>query len=300
MMRKLLTICLALMMLFPAAYAATKTEPPVLPEGTLYAEEVDFKTGQTFPVYSAPSGKSVRGAKGKARVSTNDWIQVFGRDGDWILVQYAITEEHYRIGYITAKSLPKGTEVEELSFTASPAVLNYDTDVTDDPLFSQSVLASLPENTKVTCLATLGSWTYIEYADSEQYFRGFIPTDSISRTVYSIEEANYVLAGNWKLYAGSVFGAMEMTFQSDGSMTGTALSSYGETEQWEGTWNIERYDTARKRYWNDPEFELVITRGNAVELFGLRICKQYKEDGTTSYALVLSDGDDSSGMVLCE
>ena len=42
-------------------------------------------------MYAAPDSKSLRGAKGRARVSTNGWIQVFGSEGDWILVQYDIT-----------------------------------------------------------------------------------------------------------------------------------------------------------------------------------------------------------------
>ena len=97
-----------------------------------------------------------------------------------------------------------------------------------------------------------------------------------------------------------MFGAMEMSFRNDQTMAGTTVDKYGDNTEWTGTWNVEPYDKARQRYWNDPEFELVITRGNEVQLFGLRICKEVRDNGMTRYALILSDGDESSGMVLCE
>jgi len=303
MMRKLLSLLLVLAMTLTVtanALAATNTEPPVIPEGTLSASEVDFTSGQTYSVYSAPSSKSLRGAKERAKVSTNDWIQVFGCEGDWILVQYAISSKQYRIGYIYKNALPKDAEVPELGFYSQPAILNCDVDVTDDPLVSETKLTSLKTDDKVTCLATMGNWTYIEGNTGKQAFRGFVPTETVSQTVITPEEACYVLIGSWKLYAGSVFGALDMSFRSDYTMVGTAVSEFGENVEWTGTWNIEPYDTARKRYWNDPEFELVITRGNEVQLFGLRICKEVRENGMTRYALILSDGNESSGMVLCE
>ena len=73
-------------------------------------------------VYAAPDSKSLRGAKGRARVSTNGWIQVFGSEGDWILVQYDITDTHNRIGYIEKDARPDGTVVPELNLTRMPAV----------------------------------------------------------------------------------------------------------------------------------------------------------------------------------
>ncbi len=303
MMRK----CFALMLVFILtvsialpALAATGTEPPVIPDGDFYAYEPEFTEGQTYAVYSAPSSKSLRGNKERAKVSTNDWIQVFGYDGNWIFVQYAISAKQYRTGYIYRNALPKDEEVPELVWNPQSAILNCDVDVTDDPLISETKLASLKADELVTCLATMGNWTYIESSNGKQTFRGFVPTEVISKTVTTLDEACYVLIGNWKLYAGSVFGAMEMSFRSDGTMVGTTVSEYGENTEWYGDWNIEPYDTARKRYWNDPEFELVITRGTEVQLFGLRICKEVRNNGMTRYALILSDGNESSGMVLCE
>ena len=85
-MKKLMALLLALLICFAAALADTGSRPEI-PQGTLNAEVMPFTPGQTYAVYSAPDSRSIRGAKGRARVSTNGWIQVFGAEGDWLLVQ---------------------------------------------------------------------------------------------------------------------------------------------------------------------------------------------------------------------
>lgn len=160
-MKKLMALLLALLTCFAAALADTASAPDI-PQGTLNAEVTPFTPGQTYAVYSAPDSRSIRGAKGRARVSTNGWIQVFGAEGDWLLVQYAITPEHCRIGYIDRNALPQDVVVPALTLEAVPAIVSYDVSVTDDPLMSQTPLTRLTENTSVTALASMGDWTYIE------------------------------------------------------------------------------------------------------------------------------------------
>ena len=69
----LLPLCLSLLLFSAVAFAA---EAPSLPGGTLTADVVSFASKQTYAVYAAPDSKGIRGANGRARVSTNDWIQV--------------------------------------------------------------------------------------------------------------------------------------------------------------------------------------------------------------------------------
>ena len=286
MMKKLLCALLGMLLLLGTALAdIDASNAPVIPTGTLSASIVQFTSNQTYAVYSAPDSKSIRGAKGRARVSTNGWIQVFGSDGDWLLVQYDITDKHNRIGYIYKNALPKDVVVPELALTNVPAVVNYDVAVTDDPLVSQTPLARLTENTSVTVLGTMGDWTYIEGEENSVRFRGFVPTACLSGTVTDLREANRAIVGSWRLYAGSSINASRISFREDGRS---------------GNWSLLDYDPARGRYWNDTEFELTLTRGSAVEQYGLRICRQATENGGYKYALVLSDGPKSSGMVLCE
>ena len=69
---------------------------PEIPAGTLSAEVFGFDAGQMYAVYSAPDVKSIRGAGGKSKVSTNDWVQVFGREGEWLMVQYDVNDKFAR------------------------------------------------------------------------------------------------------------------------------------------------------------------------------------------------------------
>lgn len=204
-MKKLMALLLALLTCFAAALADTASAPDI-PQGTLNAEVTPFTPGQTYAVYSAPDSRSIRGAKGRARVSTNGWIQVFGAEGDWLLVQYAITPEHCRIGYIDKNALPQDAAVPALALEAVPAIVSYDVSVTDDPLMSQTPLTRLTENTSVTALASMGDWTYIEAGTGKSRFRGFVPTECLLGTVTDTREANRAILGSWKLYAGQLRG----------------------------------------------------------------------------------------------
>lgn len=161
------------------------TVAPAIPAGELEAQNIRFTGGQRYEVYSAPSdGPGVlRGGNGKAVVSTNDWIQVFGEEDGWILIQYAIDSQHMRFGYIPAESLPKNARVAPLVWDAKVAYLAQDTSLTDDPLYSQSKLLSLPQGQSVWVLATMGDWAYVE-SGSGDWARGFVKqellfTDSI-------------------------------------------------------------------------------------------------------------------------
>ena len=179
-------------------------------------------------------------------------------------------------------------------------MVNYDVEVTDDPLVSKTPLAKLTENTKVTCLGTMGAWTYIEGTEKDALFRGFVPTECLSGTVTTLREAEKAIAGSWKLYAGTSIDASRIVFYEDGSVTGRSTLESGREVEWNGSWQLDYYDSNRSRYWNDSEFELTLSRGTSVELYGLRICRQSSENGKIKYALVLSDGTKTSGMVLTE
>ena len=174
------------------ALADDRASVPELPEGSgLSATVIRFAGGKQYAVYSAPDKTSIRNGNGKAKVSTNGWIQVFGREDGWILIQYSIDSSHYRLGYIDAASLPKKAGVADLDFDRIDAAVGYPVSVTDDPLFSQSVLTTFSGGEAVTWLATLGDWAYIE-GDG---FRGFIPLDALSFPD-STEEGYEVFTGS--------------------------------------------------------------------------------------------------------
>lgn len=161
------------------AKAKITAEPELPASNELISQNVKFIGGQSFNVYSAPDVSSLRGANGKAKVSTNGWIQVFGRDNGYVLIQYSIDSKHYRFGYIDESSLPKNSGVNDLYFNPMPAWTAGKVSVTDDPLYSHSTLVTLPDASPVTWLATLGDWAYIE-SSSGDYLRGFVPLGSLT------------------------------------------------------------------------------------------------------------------------
>jgi len=105
-MKKLMALLLALLTCFAAALADTASAPDI-PQGTLNAEVTPFTPGQTYAVYSAPDSRSIRGAKGRARVSTNGWIQVFGAEGDCCWWQWPSPRSTAASGILTGTHCPK-------------------------------------------------------------------------------------------------------------------------------------------------------------------------------------------------
>jgi hypothetical protein len=159
---------------------ATLSQVPVIPAGGMQAQRVKFTGGQRFPVYSGPGSFYFRAANGKAAVSTNDWIQVFGVEDGWALIQYDVTSSRMRIGYIDAVALPKGTAVPQLRYTPQPMVLRHGAGLTDDPLFSKEALLQLPEGQEVNRLDGIGtSWALVELMDGQTLIRGFVPENAL-------------------------------------------------------------------------------------------------------------------------
>ena len=167
---------------FPRTIKAAKeklTQAPVIPSGELFAQKIKFTGGRKFPVYSGPGAEYERGAGGKASVSTNDWIQVFGSESGYIMIQYAISSSQMRIGYIDQSSLPKSASVSPLRFDWQDAEIIASAFLTDDPLNSQTRTKALNAGQQVKWLSTMGNWVYVEITGSGQPIRGFVPKSAI-------------------------------------------------------------------------------------------------------------------------
>lgn len=155
--------------------------PELGAQSPLQEQPVTFVGGQKYAVYSGPGTDYFRAANGKAVVSTNDWIQVFGTDGDFVFIQYAIDSQHMRFGYIDSSSLPKGTALSPCPFTPAEAEIAANADVTDDPLNSAGSIFTLKAGDQVTLLTTLENYAYVEGVNENVPFRGFVPLDKVQR-----------------------------------------------------------------------------------------------------------------------
>ena len=162
------------------------TTAPNLQSGDFTSQKVKFNGGQKFPVYTGPGTNYARSGNGKGLVSTNGWIEVYGQKDGWILIQYSISSDHYRFGWIEKSALPKGTTVPELNFRVAPGdqsvAFNRDSYLTDDPLVSRAKLCTVKAETDIFYLGSLNDeWAYVmvETADG-RWMCGFMPHEDIS------------------------------------------------------------------------------------------------------------------------
>lgn len=162
-------------------------EEPHLPESVfvpmmnrqefLVKQDVKLQSGK-YPVYMGPGKEYGRAANGKASVSTNGWIQVFGEYDGWLLIQYAINAEQYRFGWITDAALAKGQKVSTLSLVFGDyTTADRNESLTDDPLNSHYVLVTIPEGTAIEYLAQLGEgYSYVRVKLDGKIWWGFVST----------------------------------------------------------------------------------------------------------------------------
>ncbi len=212
------------------------SNPPSIPSGTLEAERIKFTGGKTYEVYQGPGESYGRGGNGKATVSTNDWIQVFGEENGWILIQYDISRDHMRIGWIRESALPRNTHVSPLSFSSTTAYTLSTVALTDDPLFSQASVRTVSQGTEVEWLATMGEWAYVE-CRSGSLIRGFVPRNQLS-TNHTFTLDNYADASR-NTYP--LRGTLEIT--SNGSVS-LSISSASSTPNGQAVASFALYNQA--------------------------------------------------------
>lgn len=105
-------------------------------------------TDQIFTVYSAPTSAAYVEANGKAKVSTNDWILVYGKESDYYLIQYSINETAMRYGYIPSSSLAY-LNMGKFIWANQEATVKKKTNLINDPCGSKTKIRSLQEGTKI-------------------------------------------------------------------------------------------------------------------------------------------------------
>lgn len=140
MIKRLFMAAVLLLLCFPLAVLADSAVA-LLPAGGTFPQGVyaHFAPDQKFEVYSGPGETYLREAEGKASVSTNDWIEVFGEENGWLLVLYRVNADALRFGYIQAAQAQAGVSVQALSWK-NDAVALYG-GATNDPIESGAGIA---------------------------------------------------------------------------------------------------------------------------------------------------------------
>ncbi|NCB06445.1 MAG: hypothetical protein EOM69_13110, partial [Clostridia bacterium] len=95
---------------------------------------MDAHAKGTLPVYSAPSEKAWRAAKGKASVSLKGpvWVLAMTQnaEGVWTCIEYGVSARTSRIGYVRSNL---GPLMNMIDFANLPMRTSMDTYLTDDP-----------------------------------------------------------------------------------------------------------------------------------------------------------------------
>ncbi len=155
----------------------------------------NLKSGQKLAVYSAPGGDSWRGANGKAQVITNGGVWAAGWEGNWLLIYYETNKGSIRVGYVDGSRIRgSGSAYQNLRFEYEPVTLTTNCTLTDDPMWSGTVMASLRAGQQVTYLSSFinqrgQNWDYVETTVGGQRARGFIPANSIDYQVDPLFDA---------------------------------------------------------------------------------------------------------------
>lgn len=148
--------------------------------------EAYFPREQKYSVFSAPSDKAWRGAKGKASMSTNGPVWAAGWADNWLLIYYETSKGSVRAGYISGEQIPADLNVQnQLVFAQTPAVVTAKCDMTDDIVRAASKITTLKKGAEITYLAPYYAdreWAYIETTVSKKTVRGFVPMDCIEQT----------------------------------------------------------------------------------------------------------------------
>ncbi|MBR4538850.1 MAG: hypothetical protein IKO52_08405 [Clostridia bacterium] len=137
----------------------------------------------SWPVYSGPGVHYYRANSSRATMG-GGLCQVYGIDGDWVLIGYTLSNGNYRIGFVSLEALPQtGLRVPYLEYQSAARRLAYAARLTDDPVHNRPTVAELPAGTYVLCLGYIWengeTWAYVEALADGAMTRGFVPSSSL-------------------------------------------------------------------------------------------------------------------------
>lgn len=227
-------------MVTPAPTATPQPEVPVIPE--LTAQVGHFPKSKRYDVYEGPRVEHRRAGNGKAVVSTNGEIMVYGTWEGRMLIEYEITEGQHRIGWIDADQLPASAleGVPELAFPdgGDPddytcGVVTSNAILTDDPLHSRTGRGALLQGTSVHVLAKLGDYYLVEGFFDERLRMGFIQQDQVDLDHGYVANPEWVIGRNTRYTEADIqdaFDALAQYIYRQWPGTGLMAVRYDETD----------------------------------------------------------------------
>ncbi|MBQ9325864.1 MAG: hypothetical protein IJ246_08840 [Clostridia bacterium] len=244
-----------------------------------------FPKGKTYEVYRGPGREYGRSANGKASVSTNDTVWIYGvrtPDG-WMLISYGISGGRTRYGWIRTAGLPDSMfeYCPELVFPGDDgtdyvyATVRENARMVDVLDSDQDFIYPLQPGDSVHCLAEMNGWVLVEtYAYDEPYW-GFVRWESLdTRHGYAFTTKTIESSDLWP--EKEIRAAMQAVADGyTGSAAGHTLISLrysdedNSPENWptdvpDGIEWMKLYGTARSISYYD--FEIADSDGTAKDL----------------------------------
>lgn len=182
-MRRFFSVILLLLFVFAASAAFAEYA------NTFEFEPVQFSRRQTLAVYSAPSTKAWRGAKGKASVDTSGTVWGAGEYNGWMMVLYEI-RGGYRCGYINlAKVKGNIPHLPQLKFMYNVEARTTDkVGLTDDPWAASNNITTLKKGTAVSLLGVYRDYGYVQVMVSKKLACGFVPLSTLDLSGIELPE----------------------------------------------------------------------------------------------------------------
>ena len=242
-----------------------------------------FPKGKTYEVYRGPGQNYGRSATGKASVSTNDTIMVYGVRGGWMLISYGISGGHTRYGWISTSGLPASMfeYCPELIFPGDDgtdyvyATVRQNARVVDVLESDQDFIYPLQPGDSIHCLAEMNGCVLVEtYAYEEPYW-GFVRWDDLDTrhgyaftmktiepsSVWSAEEICAAMQAVADAYTGRAAGhtLISLRYSDEDNSAENWPSDVPDGIEW-----MKLYGTARSISYND--FEIAGSDGTAEDL----------------------------------
>ena len=136
----------------------------------------------SYPVFTGPGDSYYR--VGRATLGGGT-IRVYGKQGDWALIGYGLSNGGYRIGFVSLNAIPSNIAMQELSLSYIP-VNNVSTSLfVDDPIVSNNreLAKNIQGGSPFYLLAYLNDfWAYVEiqnFENSGKPARGFVSRRSL-------------------------------------------------------------------------------------------------------------------------